>query len=54
MEFAAKPSLLLFLDEPTSGLDLQSAYSNVRFLKKLAQASQAIMHTIHYSSSVLI
>ena len=37
VELAAKPSLL-FLDEPTSGLDSQSAYSIVRFLKKLATA----------------
>ena len=51
---AAKPSLLLFLDEPTSGLDSQSAYSIVRFLKKLSQAGQAIICTIHQPSSVLI
>jgi ABC-type multidrug transport system ATPase subunit len=54
VELAAKPSLLLFLDEPTSGLDSQSAYSIVRFLKKLAQAGQAIVCTIHQPSSVLI
>lgn len=54
MELAAKPSLLLFLDEPTSGLDSQSAYSIVRFLKKLARAGQAIICTIHQPSSVLI
>jgi ABC-type multidrug transport system ATPase subunit len=54
VELAAKPSLLLFLDEPTSGLDSQSAYSIVRFLKKLAQAGQAIICTIHQPSSVLI
>lgn len=40
VELAAKPSLLLFLDEPTSGLDSNSAYSIVRFLKKLAAAGQ--------------
>lgn len=54
VELAAKPSLLLFLDEPTSGLDSQSAFSIVRFLKKLAQAGQAIVCTIHQPSSVLI
>lgn len=54
VELAAKPSLLLFLDEPTSGLDSQSAYSIVRFLKKLSQAGQAIVCTIHQPSSQLI
>jgi ATP-binding cassette, subfamily G (WHITE), member 2, SNQ2 len=54
IELAAKPSLLLFLDEPTSGLDSQSAYSIVRFLKKLSQAGQAIVCTIHQPSSQLI
>nr|POE53616.1 brefeldin a resistance protein [Quercus suber] len=54
VELAAKPSLLLFLDEPTSGLDSQSAYNIIRFLKKLAQAGQAIVCTIHQPSSVLI
>lgn len=54
VELAAKPNLLLFLDEPTSGLDSQSAYSIVRFLKKLSHAGQAIVCTIHQPSSVLI
>ncbi|KAF2790706.1 ABC transporter-like protein [Melanomma pulvis-pyrius CBS 109.77] len=54
VELAAKPSLLLFLDEPTSGLDSNSAYSIVRFLKKLASAGQAIICTIHQPSSILI
>jgi ABC-type multidrug transport system permease subunit/ABC-type multidrug transport system ATPase subunit len=54
VELAAKPSLLLFLDEPTSGLDSNSAYSIVRFLKKLAAAGQAIVCTIHQPSSLLI
>ena len=53
VELAAKPSLL-FLDEPTSGLDSQSAYSIVRFLKKLAAAGHGIICTIHQPSSVLI
>jgi ABC-type multidrug transport system ATPase subunit len=53
VELAAKPSLLLFLDEPTSGLDSQSAYSIIRFLKKLSRAGQAIICTIHQPSSVL-
>jgi ATP-binding cassette subfamily G (WHITE) protein 2 (SNQ2) len=54
VELAAKPNLLLFLDEPTSGLDSNSAFSIVRFLKKLAAAGQAIVCTIHQPSSVLI
>ncbi|EIM21935.1 P-loop containing nucleoside triphosphate hydrolase protein [Wallemia mellicola CBS 633.66] len=53
VELAAKPDLLLFLDEPTSGLDSQSAYSIGRFLKKLANAGQAILCTIHQPSSLL-
>ena len=54
VELAAKPDVLLFLDEPTSGLDSQSAYSIVRFLKKLSLAGQAIVCTIHQPSSILI
>lgn len=54
VELAARPSLLLFLDEPTSGLDAQSAYSIVRFLRKLCAAGQAIICTIHQPSSDLI
>lgn len=54
VELAAKPQLLLFLDEPTSGLDSQAAFSIVRFLRKLAQAGQAIVCTIHQPSSMLI
>jgi len=54
VELAARPNLLLFLDEPTSGLDSQAAFSIVRFLKKLAQAGQAIVCTIHQPSSMLI
>lgn len=54
VELAAKPSLLLFLDEPTSGLDSQSAFSIIRFLKKLAASGIALVCTIHQPSSVLI
>ncbi|EEY22415.1 ABC transporter CDR4 [Verticillium alfalfae VaMs.102] len=54
VELAARPSLLLFLDEPTSGLDSQSAFSIVRFLRRLADAGQAIICTIHQPSSDLI
>ncbi|OAA66038.1 ABC drug exporter AtrF [Cordyceps fumosorosea ARSEF 2679] len=54
VELAAKPSLLLFLDEPTSGLDSQSAFSIIRFLRKLCAAGQAIVCTIHQPSSELI
>ncbi|KAI9798569.1 MAG: hypothetical protein M1833_004706 [Piccolia ochrophora] len=54
VELAAKPNLLLFLDEPTSGLDSQSAFSIVRFLRKLSRAGQAIVCTIHQPSSILI
>ncbi|KAK4227403.1 putative ABC transporter [Podospora fimiseda] len=54
VELAARPSLLLFLDEPTSGLDAQSAFSIVRFLRKLCMAGQAIICTIHQPSSDLI
>lgn len=53
VELAAKPSLL-FLDEPTSGLDSQSAYSIVRFLRKLARAGHGLICTIHQPSSILI
>ena len=53
VELAAKPHLL-FLDEPTSGLDSQSAYSIIRFLKKLAHAGHGIICTIHQPSSILV
>jgi ABC-type multidrug transport system ATPase subunit len=53
VELASKPDLLLFLDEPTSGLDSQAAYNIVRFLRKLADAGQAILCTIHQPSAVL-
>ncbi|KDN70394.1 putative ABC-2 type transporter [Colletotrichum sublineola] len=50
VELAAKPSFLLFLDEPTSGLDSQSAFSIIRFLRKLSDAGLAIVCTIHQPS----
>ncbi|CAO1600483.1 ATP-binding cassette transporter snq2 [Xanthoria calcicola] len=53
VKLAAKPSLL-FLDEPTSGLDSQSAYSVIRFLRKLAHAGHGLICTIHQPSSLLI
>ncbi|KAI9889804.1 MAG: hypothetical protein M1814_004906 [Vezdaea aestivalis] len=53
VELASKPSLLLFLDEPTSGLDSLAAFNILRFLRKLADAGQAILATIHQPSAVL-
>lgn len=53
VELASKPELLMFLDEPTSGLDSGAAYNIVRFLRKLADAGQAILCTIHQPSAVL-
>ncbi|KAI9765217.1 MAG: ATP-binding cassette transporter snq2 [Geoglossum simile] len=53
VELVAKPALLLFLDEPTSGLDSQSAYTIIKFLRKLANSGQAILCTIHQPSSLL-
>ncbi|EFW99559.1 ABC multidrug transporter [Grosmannia clavigera kw1407] len=53
VELVAKPSILIFLDEPTSGLDGQSAYNTVRFLRKLADAGQAVLVTIHQPSAQL-
>lgn len=53
VELAAKPKLLLFLDEPTSGLDSQSSWAIVAFLRKLADAGQAILCTVHQPSAIL-
>lgn len=53
VELASKPELLMFLDEPTSGLDSGAAFNIVRFLRKLADAGQAILCTIHQPSVVL-
>jgi ABC-type multidrug transport system ATPase subunit len=51
VELAAKPDLLLFLDEPTSGLDGTSALSIIQLLRKLSNAGQTILCTIHQPSS---
>lgn len=53
VELAAKPKLLLFLDEPTSGLDSQSSWAIVSFLRKLADAGQAVLCTVHQPSAIL-
>lgn len=53
VELASKPELLFFLDEPTSGLDSGAAFNIVRFLRKLGDAGQAILCTIHQPSAVL-
>ena len=53
VELVAKPSILIFLDEPTSGLDGQSAYSILRFLKKLTATGQAVFCTIHQPSALI-
>ncbi|KAH7320724.1 ABC-2 type transporter [Stachybotrys elegans] len=53
VELAAKPKLLLFLDEPTSGLDSQSSWAICAFLRKLADAGQAVLCTVHQPSAVL-
>ncbi|KAI1082600.1 ATP-binding cassette transporter [Whalleya microplaca] len=54
VELAAKPDILLFLDEPTSGLDGDSAYSIIQLMRKLADAGQTILCTIHQPSFELI
>ncbi|KAI4853488.1 hypothetical protein E4T44_00808 [Aureobasidium sp. EXF-8845] len=53
VELVSKPSILIFLDEPTSGLDGQAAFNTIRFLRKLADAGQAILVTIHQPSASL-
>ncbi|CAH0003728.1 unnamed protein product, partial [Clonostachys byssicola] len=53
VELAALPEVL-FLDEPTSGLDGQSALHIVRLLRKLADAGQTILCTIHQPAGEVI
>lgn len=53
VELAARPDIL-FLDEPSSGLDGQSAVSIISLLRKLANAGQAIICTIHQPAAELI
>ncbi|KAM0786354.1 hypothetical protein ACM66B_001825 [Microbotryomycetes sp. NB124-2] len=52
VELVAKPRLI-FADEPTSGLDGQSAYTIVRFLRRLAEAGQAVVVVVHQPSASL-
>ncbi|KAI0377720.1 ATP-binding cassette transporter [Hypomontagnella monticulosa] len=54
VELAAKPDILLFLDEPTSGLDGDSAFSIITLMRKLADAGQTILCTIHQPSFELV
>ncbi|CCD25961.2 ATP-binding cassette transporter SNQ2 NDAI_0G01850 [Naumovozyma dairenensis CBS 421] len=53
VELVAKPDLLLFLDEPTSGLDSQSSWAIIQLLRRLADAGQSILCTIHQPSATL-
>lgn len=63
VELAGRPQLLLFLDEPTSGnvpmtfltigLDSQGAYNIIRLLRRLCDAGQAILCTVHQPSAIL-
>lgn len=53
VELAAKPEVLLFLDEPTSGLDSQSSFAIVALLRRLADAGQTVLSTVHQPSAVL-
>ena len=53
VELAAKPEIL-FLDEPSSGLDGQSALTIILLLRKLADAGQSIICTIHQPAADLV
>ena len=53
VELASKPELLMFLDEPTSGLDSGAAFNIIRFLRKLADAGQAIRKPYRDTSFIL-
>jgi len=50
VELCAKGTDLLFLDEPTSGLDGQGALNIINLLKRLSEAGQAIICTIHQAT----
>ena len=53
LELSAKPDTLL-LDAPTSGLDGQSALVIGRLLRKLANAGQTVLCTIHQPAAELM
>lgn len=48
----SKPRLL-FADEPTSGLAGQSAFTILKFLRKLADVGQSVLVTVHQPSASL-
>ncbi|PYI12315.1 hypothetical protein BO78DRAFT_465515 [Aspergillus sclerotiicarbonarius CBS 121057] len=52
VEVAARPKLLL-LDEPSSGLDVQSSYAIYHVLRKLADAGQTVLCTVHQPSMTI-
>ena len=54
VELAAKPELVIFFDEPTSGLDSDSAFSIITLMRKLSNAGQSILCTIHQPAAQLI
>lgn len=53
VELAARPPLLLFVDKPTSGLDSQTSWAILDLLKKLSDAGQSILCTIHQPSAMI-
>ena len=54
VELAARPELVIFFDELTSGLDSDSAFSIVRLMRKLFDAGQPILCTIHQPAAQLL
>jgi ATP-binding cassette subfamily G (WHITE) protein 2 (SNQ2) len=49
-----RPLFLVFpFLQPTSGLDGQSSFNILRFLRKLADAGQSMLVTIHQPSALL-
>ncbi|PYI08307.1 hypothetical protein BO78DRAFT_405795 [Aspergillus sclerotiicarbonarius CBS 121057] len=54
VELAARPDIVLFLDEPTSSLDGNSALSIVQLMRRLSDAGQTILCTIHQPSAQMI